>query len=178
MKEIKHKNKKQIPKNTISNIQAKQKSNPLQQESIQIKTKIQRLRKQRKKKNKNFRTWLNLVWRDELTSSKARRRDENSLRASSETKSLAMPSQSMFLDALKATSVTFLTVPLIFPPDFAEERKSMGTARGEFVESSKHRYQRLFFYSLSESLRTGSESWAAALGLGLSAHHQNFLGLS
>ena len=61
-----------------------------------------------------FWTWLNLVWRVELTSSKARRRVENSLRASSETISLAIPSQSMFFDALNATSTTFFPAPLIF----------------------------------------------------------------
>lgn len=66
-------------------------------------------------------TWLNLVWRVELTSSKARRRVANSLRASSVTISLAMPSQSIVLDALKATSTIFFPVPLIFlsfPPEY------------------------------------------------------------
>lgn len=67
-------------------------------------------------------TWLNLVWRVELTSSKARRRVANSLRASSVTISLAMPSQSIVLDALKATSTIFFPVPLIFlsfPPSIS-----------------------------------------------------------
>lgn len=60
------------------------------------------------------RTWLNLVWSCVLTSSKARRRLENSLRASSVTRTLAIPSQSIVLEALKATSAIFLPAPLIF----------------------------------------------------------------
>lgn len=73
------------------------------------------------------RTWLNLVWRAWLTSSKARRSVANSLRASLETRSLAIPSQSMFFPTLNATSVTFFTVPLIFffPFLFASLRFSL-----------------------------------------------------
>jgi hypothetical protein len=63
-------------------------------------------------------TWLNLVSSWELTSLKARRSVANSLRASSETKSLAIPSQSMVLDALNATSTTFFDGPLIFSLHF------------------------------------------------------------
>lgn len=77
-------------------------------------------------------TWLNLVWRVVLTSSKARRREANSLRASSETRSLAMPSQSIFLEALKATSATFFPAPLIFSSFLAGQTMWNQTIRCSF----------------------------------------------
>lgn len=96
------------------------------------------IKKKREREIKRGGTWLNLVWRAELTSSKARRSVVNSLRASSVTSIFAIPSQSMVfpalngisaisfpalpcmvLPALNATSTIFFPAPLIFSQTFS-----------------------------------------------------------
>lgn len=73
---------------------------------------MDRVKKKIEREGEEIDTRLNLVSSWVLTSSNARRRLTNSLRASSETRSFAIPSQSMFFDALNATSTTFFA-PLI-----------------------------------------------------------------